>query len=310
MLKNVTFSIIIPVYQVEAYLQECIDSVLNQSFQDYEIWLINDGSRDQSPAICDAYAKQDARIHVLHKQNEGLSAARNDGMKRASGAYIIFLDSDDTLTKDALQALYECIIKVHPVDMVTGFMDSDIVPKHTLRNNEKISIEHFLTTELKAQTMSNAACLYIYRNEFIQTNRFTFPVGIHHEDEYFTPRALLKAESILPTDVTFYHYRVNEASITNNTKNFDKNYKDLCSTLKGLEPLYQTVSSQALKALLMESLLEKYLYAFAKAQGYQKHLLPYAMDDFVKHKAISNKNKFKVCLYTISKKLYCKIATR
>lgn len=308
--NNPFFSIIIPVYQAEAYLNECIDSVLHQSFQDYEIWLIDDGCSDQSPSICDVYVQQDHRIHVLHKQNAGVSAARNDGIKQAKGEYILFLDSDDALMKEALMQLVQRIQENEQVDVITGMMDSEIVVKHTLRNNQKMSIKDFWLCELNAQTMSNAACLYIYRRAFLKANQLLFPIGFHHEDEYFTPMALLKAESILPTDVCYYHYRVNEASITNNQKNFDKNYKDLCFILKQLEQEYNQIKDEILKAKLLESLLEKYLYIFVKAKGYRSQLSHIQMDDFVKNKALTKRNKIKVLLYQINKRLYCTLASR
>ena len=306
--KNVFFSIIIPVYQVEQYLQECIESVLNQSFQDYEIILIDDGSKDESPLICDAYALKYDFIYVIHKQNQGLSAARNDGIEKAKGNYVLFLDSDDTLMEEALMQLYQRM-KVYPdVEVVTGLMDSEIVVKHANQSNQALSGLAFMKAEYESQTMSNAACLYIYQNAFLQKHQLRFKVGVHHEDEDFTPKALLKAQVLLPTDVMFYHYRVNEQSITNTKKNFDKNFRDLCGILKELEGLYAKVEDEATKKVLMQSLLEKYLYSFAKANGYQKHLEDARMDDFVHHKAISLKNKLKVCLYFINKKWYCKLS--
>ena len=306
--KEKFFSIIIPVYQVEQYLQECIESVLTQSFTDYEIILINDGSKDQSPKICDDYAAKYDFIHVIHKQNQGLSAARNDGIQKAKGTYVLFLDSDDTLIEEALMQLHQRI-QAHPeVEVVTGLMDSEIVVKHTNQSNQPLSGLIFMKEEYEAQTMSNAACLYIYQKAFLTQHQLRFKVGVHHEDEDFTPKALLKAQALLPTDVMFYHYRVNEQSITTTKKNFDKNFRDLCGILKELEGLYGEVEDEATRKVLMQSLLEKYLYSFAKAKGYQEHLKDARMDDFVKHKAINLKNKLKVLLYLINKKWYCKLS--
>ena len=93
--KNVRFSVIVPIYKVEKYLYECIDSVINQTFRNIEIILVDDGSPDGCPQICDAYAQKDNRITVIHKQNGGLSSARNAGLQAAKGDYVIFLDSDD-----------------------------------------------------------------------------------------------------------------------------------------------------------------------------------------------------------------------
>ncbi len=106
-------SIIIPVYRVEPMLRRCIDSVLAQDFSDWELWLIDDGSPDGSPQICDEYVAQDERIHVIHQTNAGLGAARNAGLKRATGEYVTFVDSDDYLSPDTYSLLMQEIVK-HP----------------------------------------------------------------------------------------------------------------------------------------------------------------------------------------------------
>ena len=111
-------SIIIPVYNVEPYLRRCIDSVLEQTMQDYEIVVVNDGSTDNSGSICDQYANQYDQIRVIHKQNGGLSDARNTGIKAATGDYILFLDSDDYLDTDALEKLWTGVNK--NVDIIIG----------------------------------------------------------------------------------------------------------------------------------------------------------------------------------------------
>lgn len=98
-------SVIVPVYNVEKELKTCIESIVNQSYENWELWLIDDGSKDQSPMLCDEYAKKDARIHVLHKKNGGVSAARNSGLARVSGDYVLFVDSDDYLETQAFERL-------------------------------------------------------------------------------------------------------------------------------------------------------------------------------------------------------------
>ena len=102
------FSIVVPIYNVEKYLPRCIDSLVNQTLQDIEIILVDDGSPDGSPAICDAYAEKDPRIKVIHKLNGGVSAARNDGLRISKGEWVIFCDSDDWMELDACENLYMC----------------------------------------------------------------------------------------------------------------------------------------------------------------------------------------------------------
>ena len=106
-MKNFAISIIIPVYNTEKYLRRCIESVLSQSFTDFELILVDDGSKDSSPQICDEYASQDKRVRVIHKVNGGVSAARNDGLDIAKGEYVTFIDSDDWVEREYLQSLYD-----------------------------------------------------------------------------------------------------------------------------------------------------------------------------------------------------------
>ena len=106
-MNNPAISIIIPVYNAENYLRRCIESVLSQSFTDFELILMDDGSKDKSPQICDEYASQDTRVQVIHKANGGVSAARNDGLDIAKGEYVTFIDSDDWVEREYLQSLYD-----------------------------------------------------------------------------------------------------------------------------------------------------------------------------------------------------------
>lgn len=117
--KMVAISVVIPVYNQEKYVGKCIRSVLGQSFQDFEVIIVNDGSTDKSLRICQKYAKKDSRIFIIDKQNAGLAQARKDGVLKACGEYICFLDGDDYLASDALEVLYELASK-HHVDMIVG----------------------------------------------------------------------------------------------------------------------------------------------------------------------------------------------
>ena len=105
-MSNELVSVILPIYNVELYLKECIESVIGQSYKDLEIILVDDGSTDQSPYICDEYAKIDRRIKVIHKKNGGLGYARNSGMKVATGEYVAFVDSDDYVDLDMFESMY------------------------------------------------------------------------------------------------------------------------------------------------------------------------------------------------------------
>ena len=108
------FSVIVPIYKIEKYLRRCIESVLSQTFGDYELILVDDGSPDNGPIICDEYAKKDGRIKVIHKENGGLVSARQAGIKEAVGDYVVNLDGDDAIYDDALESAYQIIHDMHP----------------------------------------------------------------------------------------------------------------------------------------------------------------------------------------------------
>lgn len=110
MMNNKLISVIVPVYNVEHYLNRCVDSILAQTYSDLEILLVDDGSTDSSGAICDAYARQDARVQVIHKKNGGLSDARNCGIEHAKGRYFCFVDSDDGIAPQMIEVLYRNLL--------------------------------------------------------------------------------------------------------------------------------------------------------------------------------------------------------
>ena len=106
-MSKIAISVIVPIYNAEAYLQSCLDSLRSQSFSDFEVWLIDDGSKDCSGKICDDFARVDPRFHVIHKPNGGVSSARNSGLEQANGEWICFVDADDTVGSNYLHQLYQ-----------------------------------------------------------------------------------------------------------------------------------------------------------------------------------------------------------
>ena len=114
-------SVIVPVYKVEPYLDECVRSVINQTYRNLEIILVDDGSPDRCPEMCDNYAKQDARIKVIHKPNEGLSVARNVGIKASTGEWLFFLDSDDTISHNCIESLFHPVVTYPKAQMIIDY---------------------------------------------------------------------------------------------------------------------------------------------------------------------------------------------
>ena len=191
-------SIIIPIYNTEAYLPRCIDSILSQSFTDYELILINDGSIDNSGSICDKYAQQDNRIKVFHQKNGGLSSARNTGLDHAQGEWIYFVDSDDELKPDGLQTLVNCISE--DVDMVMGGyeqynLDGNLI--ETEKNHETLTLSRrdSLLVLFPDHSIHYSYLGYVwirlFRNRIIQDHGLRFDTSIKiKEDTLFVTQYL------------------------------------------------------------------------------------------------------------------------
>src|SRR5699024_8651576 len=215
----VKISIVVPVYNVESYLEKCYYSLINQSYENIEILLIDDGSSDSSGDMCDYYSKNKDKVYVFHKKNGGLSDVRNYCLKKVTGDYVLFVDSDDFIDLDTCKKFIE-VIGDNQLDIITGnfyVLRSDSKEKitHTHVNNAiTLDGKRFLEMELKSNSMHMAAWLNLYNRKFLELNKLFFKKGLLHEDEEFTPRAFLKAEKVISSNITFYNYLKRESSIT------------------------------------------------------------------------------------------------
>ena len=187
-------SVVIPVYNVEKYLAECVDSVLGQTYQDYEIILVDDGATDSSGAMCDEYAQKDGRIRVIHQPNGGLSAARNTGLSAAAGEFVYFLDSDDYIEPTALADLVS-VAEQERADVVFFdgyvFYDECEEDENAFRYERKASYaaqngRAILPQLLKNEEYRTAVPLMLFRTDYLRMHALTFREGIIHEDELFT----------------------------------------------------------------------------------------------------------------------------
>ena len=157
--KNPTVSIIVPVYQAAKTLRRCVDSILKQEYEDFELLLVDDGSRDESGKICDAYARQDGRVKVIHKENGGVSAARNDALERARGIYLQFVDSDDWLAPEATKLLVRAA-QEHSCDLVVA--DFYRVAGDRVSHKGEIEEESVMSREEYAAHMMDDPADYYY----------------------------------------------------------------------------------------------------------------------------------------------------
>lgn len=231
--KMAEISIIVPVYQVEKYIAQCIESMLNQTFTDFELILIDDGSRDNSGKICDTYAEKDDRITVIHTENRGAAAARNIGLERASGRYIAFLDGDDYSPENMLQRFYEVINGSEYDIAVSDFLNilPDEKDNFTLHLEEKTVSGREVLEHLKNEKNYGVWTIVwnkIYKREVLENIRF--PDGKYFEDEFFSDLFYLKSNKIrVISDVLCYH-RVLSSSTMNTQK--AENYLDLIDAFR------------------------------------------------------------------------------
>lgn len=248
---NFKISIIVPVYKVEKYLNRCIDSILNQSYKNIEVILVDDGSPDNCGKICDEYLLKDNRIRVIHKENGGLSSARNAGLDIATGDYIGFVDSDDWIEPKMYETLIENVIKYNAQISVGGVVDlleegnKYTSIKSTFDGNIKIECLNKEDAMKKFFLGSWSAWDKIYKREVHEKIRF--PEGEINEDEAIAMQILDNCEKIVYTNEVFYNYIKRSDSIT--TSEFSEKkldwYKNCKRNLEFIKENYSSLNEYA-----------------------------------------------------------------
>lgn len=220
-------SIIVPIYNVEKYLERCIQSIVEQTYTNLEIILVNDGSKDNSLYICEKWKKKDSRIIVIDKNNGGLSSARNAGIEIAKGEYLFFVDSDDWLDIHIIQKLYQVIKEYRCEISCCGIeMTFDQTNKNYPRcQNKNILFEKYTALEeyMFGTTISTVAWNKLYKRALFEDIRY--PIGKWHEDEFTTYKLLYKADRVYYLGESMYFYYQREGSIMSHAlslKNLDK----------------------------------------------------------------------------------------
>lgn len=269
-------SIIVPVYNVENYLNYCVDSLLRQTFNDFEILLIDDGSKDNSGKLCDEIKEKDTRISVYHKQNGGLSDARNFGIVHAKGDFLLFIDSDDALHPDFCKVLIELQQK-YTADVVstkmTLFSDYGRISEFNKKNfkpNEKIYYDNEILKQYfnptdGARCIYHGLCMKLYKRELF--NNLRFEKGRLHEDLYITHKLLNISSCFVFVDLPYYYYyQKNMNSICKNYK--PKNFND------EIDAIHLMISSYENNADIYPSLkrfvADHYMYLINRYYGYLK----------------------------------------
>lgn len=227
-------SIIVPIYKVEKYLNKCIDSIVNQTYNNLEIILVDDGSPDNCPKICDEYAKKDNRIKVVHKQNKGVSSARNTGLDISTGDYIMFIDGDDYIELNMI----ECMLKNmfdNNVDIVICNINYVFKEKEFIKYNESDQIlnnyeamKEFISDGIVQAVVWNK----LYKKSILKNMKFV--INKVHEDELFSYEVISRVNNIYYNSNAFYNYVQREDSITG---------KFSIKRLDGVDAAYQIMNS-------------------------------------------------------------------
>ena len=262
------FSIVVPIYNVEDYLKECLDSILIQTFKDYELILVNDGSTDNSGDIADKYASKYKNIHVIHKENGGLSSARNAGINKAIGDYLLFIDSDDLLVSE--DALFDMIPFLKDNDVILlGFekfyydkTTAPVVPNVDISLRDK-NIDDKIVGLIKSNVFVTSACNKCISRQYFINNNLYFKEGILSEDIEWSTRLLLSVNSIDFTNKPYYYYRQSrEGSISTTVS--QKHIFDITKSIeKCIEYVEQSNVSNSRKEALFNFLAYQYMMLMA-----------------------------------------------
>lgn len=303
------FSIIIPVYNVEKYLKKCLDGVFNQTYKDYEVIVVNDGTKDNSMDIV-----KDYNVKVINQKNQGLSAARNAGVKKAIGDYLIFLDSDDYWEKDLLKELSKSlknnpdlvrfqINEVHEDGRVIPYQEESFTNLSGPDAFEKIVKYHFV---------ENAWCYAISKKYYLE-NKFEFKTSTIHEDFGLIPLVIMKAKRVNSINYLGYNYLQRQGSIMSN-KNYEKTKKKVADMYLHYNYLIEEINKLDVDTTIFKSFVANSLILKITELNYKDY--KFYLNKLKKEKVFDNLltdttgRKVKKVLLRLSPKNYYKLIKR
>ena len=242
-------SVIVPIYNVENYLDNCVQSILRQTYRNLEILLVDDGSPDRCPRMCDEYAGQDDRIRVIHKENGGLGDARNAGTREATGKYLLYVDSDDRIREDLVSITVETAEKAQADIVIFDYAGETPAGLQTDRFTFDLPEGRtFSAMDEPAVIMRTCSAVNkLFRKEFWEKSGLSFPAGRYYEDLATIPKLLTQADRIVYKKEVLYYYLSREGSITHSS-DFSRNYDDRTRSVdevleffheKGLDQIYR-----------------------------------------------------------------------
>lgn len=298
MQHELSVSIVVPIFNVELYLRECVDTIIAQTYKELEIILVDDGSTDSCGKICDEYASLDRRIAVIHKTNGGLSDARNAGAAAAHGDLLYFCDSDDYLAPDTIEILVKTISE-HDAEAVffdaVAFEDGRQTAAHSYTrkqrydagNGAELVLRQFIFDEFKP-----CAYLFFFTGDFYRYHALHFQKGILHEDELFSYYVYKHAKKIVHLEKTLYYRRIRSGSIMTSKSNRDKKFQSklyIFNTIRQDEVSedYRLVQNEYLSRI-GKSLLYDYRHLSGEEQAENRAIFKQAVNTIRLHKGFGD----------------------
>lgn len=307
-----TISVIVPVYKVEPYLRQCVDSILGQTFRDFELILVDDGSPDGCPAICDEYAEKDSRVKVIHKENGGLSSARNAGLDVAKGKYIAFVDSDDWIHPEMLETMQNRMQQHHADVAVCGvesvYEDDSRIVHHPL--TDAVLSQDDMVDGLATQAWYYIiACNKLYRKKIFDELRY--PVGYIHEDAAIIHRIIGLCKCVVTVEQPFYNYRQTGNSIMRSELNIKRT--DNLSALADRVQYACTKKWSRVLSITAERYVHTffdYYFRFPRTEENEKYFrrmddsLKIALPYILKSKSVSLRHKVYLAAIRVNPQIY------
>lgn len=287
-------SIIIPIYNAEKYLKKCIQSILEQTYSNIEVILVNDGSTDKSRDICDEYARQESRIHVIHQDNSGVSAARKNGLKKSMGNYIAFIDSDDWVEDTFVEKMYNVALEKN-ADMVACGYFEEYMDYVKIEGNRNGNIKVYSKTEALEELHTRNSiypflCNKIFKRKTLNELEDSVPVIIG-EDYTIVVKAISRMQKIAVIEAPLYHYMQRKGSACN--RGFDERLFKVVSNYKDVYNFFKTENMQILDDIKSYILLEEmyYVVCMSRNQNYNKKFIRMVTFDVRKNLLKYIKNK-------------------
>lgn len=286
---NDLVSIVVPIYNVELYIDDCINTLINQTYKKIEIILVDDGSTDNSQKICEEYAKQDSRIKVLHKENGGLSDARNKGLDVAQGKYIIFVDSDDFVNIYFVEKLYKSCVQNESDISVCKYQEikskKEAAWKKQINSNNRTMTGREYIIDMyngESEKLGFVAWNKIYKKDLFINNNIRYPKGKYYEDTFTTFRLLYTTKKITVINDTLYYYRIREGSIMTSSIDLKKVYDGIEADIYNAK-FYDKENDDVLLALSLNYFYRETIELYYNIEKMNKEAKKFVLENYLQY---------------------------